>query len=127
MTVFIFFCLRPEIPVLGKFGPKNLKCQFKLKFDTKTNLNMQNSIVMVTFCSRPKASFLGKFCLRNQNCQFKLKFGFETISDMQNSMVMFSFSVFDLKYPFWVVLAQKLRIVSLSLNLVRGQVRLYKT
>ena len=27
-----FFYFRPEIPFLGKFGPKNQNCQFKLKF-----------------------------------------------------------------------------------------------
>ena len=34
---------------LGKFGPKNQNCQFKLKFGTKTNLNMQNSMMIFTF------------------------------------------------------------------------------
>ena len=33
---------------LGKFGPKNQNCQFKLKFGTKTNLNMENSMVAFT-------------------------------------------------------------------------------
>ena len=32
-----FFCFRTEIPFLGKFGTKNKKCQFKLKFGTYTN------------------------------------------------------------------------------------------
>ena len=38
-----------KIPFLSKFGPKNQKCHFKLKFGTKTNLNMQNSMVAFTF------------------------------------------------------------------------------
>ena len=33
----------------GKFGPKNQNCQFKVKFGTLTNLNMQNSMVVFTF------------------------------------------------------------------------------
>ena len=37
-----FFSLRPEIPVLGKFRPKNQNCLLKLKFGTETNSNMQN-------------------------------------------------------------------------------------
>ena len=37
------------IPFLGKLGPKNQNCQFKLKFGTYTNLHMQNSMVMLTF------------------------------------------------------------------------------
>ena len=39
-----FFRFRPEIPFFGKFGPKNQTYQFKI--GTKTNLNMQNSMVM---------------------------------------------------------------------------------
>ena len=35
-----------EIPFLGKFGAKNQNYQFKLKFGTYTNSNMQNSVVM---------------------------------------------------------------------------------
>ena len=30
--------------LLGKFGQKNQNCQFKLKFGTETNSNMQNSM-----------------------------------------------------------------------------------
>ena len=30
----------------GKFGPKIQTCLFKVKFDTMTNLNMQNSMVV---------------------------------------------------------------------------------
>ena len=41
--------LEPEMPFLGKFGPENQNCQFKLKFVTSTNSNMQNSVVMFTF------------------------------------------------------------------------------
>ena len=44
-----FFCFGLETPFLGKFGPKNENCQFKLKFGTKTNLNKQNSMVVFTF------------------------------------------------------------------------------
>ena len=38
--------------------------------------------------------------------------------NMQDSMVMFTFSVFDQKYPVWVNLVQKIKIVSLSRNLL---------
>ena len=41
-----FFRLRPQIPFLGKFGPKNQNCQFILKFGTWTNSNMQNSMAV---------------------------------------------------------------------------------
>ena len=43
------FSFRPEIPFLDKFGPKNQNCQSELKFGTYTDLNMQNSMVMLTF------------------------------------------------------------------------------
>ena len=49
MVLFIFFRFRSEFPFLGKFGPKNQNCQFKLKFGTKPNSNMQNSMVVFTF------------------------------------------------------------------------------
>ena len=42
------FSFRPETPFLGKFGPKNQNCQFKLKFGTQTSSNMQNLMVMFT-------------------------------------------------------------------------------
>ena len=39
-----FFRFRPQIPFLGKFGPKNQNCQFIPKFGTWTNSNMQHSM-----------------------------------------------------------------------------------
>ena len=30
---------------MGKFGPKNQNCEFKLKFGSQTNLNMQKLMV----------------------------------------------------------------------------------
>ena len=43
------FYFRLEVLVLGKFGPKNQNSDFELKFCISTNLNMQNSMVMLTF------------------------------------------------------------------------------
>ena len=43
------FCFRPEKPFLGKSGQKNQNCQFKLRFGTKTNSNMQNSMVVSVY------------------------------------------------------------------------------
>ena len=44
------------------FVKENQDCQFKLKFGTKTNLNMENSIVMFIFAFfRPEINLLGKF------------------------------------------------------------------
>ena len=70
--------------------------------------------------------FLGKFGKKNQNCQLKLKFGTCTNSNVQNSVVMFTFSVFNWNYPFWANLVQKIKIVSLSWNLVPKLIRKYR-
>ena len=48
MVVFTF-CVLDGNNLLGKFGPKNLNCWFKLKFGTQSNLNMQNSVALFTF------------------------------------------------------------------------------
>ena len=90
---------------MGKFGSKNQNCQFKLKFGTQINLNMQNSMVHAEFNGAvdffsfgPETPFLGKFGPKNQNCQFNVKFGTLTNSSMHNSMVVFNFSVLDWKH-----------------------------
>ena len=44
-----FLCFRVEIPFLSKFVSKNRNCQFKLKFSTRTDSNMQGLLVMFTF------------------------------------------------------------------------------
>ena len=44
-----FFHFRLELHFLHKFGPKNQKCLLKVKFDSYTNSNMQNSVVVFTF------------------------------------------------------------------------------
>ena len=46
MWIFSFI---PETRSLGKFDPKNQNCYSKLKFDTQTNSNMQNSMRMLNF------------------------------------------------------------------------------
>ena len=77
------------------------------------------------FCFRPETPFLGKFSPKNQICQFKLKFGTKTNSNIQNSKVVFTFSVLNRKYTFWANLVQKIKIVSLSWNLVPRLIRIY--
>ena len=66
------------IPFLGKLGQNNQNCWFKLKFGTKINSNMQNSMVVFSF----------------------------SVLD-RNSMVVFSFSVLDRQYPFRANLVAK--------------------
>ena len=38
-----------KIPSLGKFGPKNQNCQFKLKFGILTNSSKKDSLVTFMF------------------------------------------------------------------------------
>ena len=49
------FCFRPQTPFLGKFGPKNQNCPFKLKFGTYSPghniLKLDNFLVQVRFAS----------------------------------------------------------------------------
>ena len=44
-----FLHFQQEIPLWGKFGPKNQNYQFKVKFGAETNSNMVNSMVIFTF------------------------------------------------------------------------------
>ena len=76
------------------------------------------------FHFRTEIPFLGKFGSKSQNYQFKLKFGNYTNSNMQISVMMFTFSAFYQKYPFWVNLVQKVKIISLSWNLVPTLIRI---
>ena len=44
-----FFRFRLELPFLGKFGSRSQNYQFKLKFGTYSNSNIQNSTLLITF------------------------------------------------------------------------------
>ena len=66
-----------------------------VKFGSKTNLNMQNSMMMFTFSVFKQISFLDKFGPKTPNCFFKVKFDTMTNSNMQNSMVVSILSVLD--------------------------------
>ena len=80
------------------------------------------------FSFRPDTPFLGKFGPKNQNCKFELKFGTCTNLNKHNSMVVFSFSIFDRKCSFGegggTNLVQKIKITSLSWNLVPGLIQI---
>ena len=47
--------------------------------------------------------------------------------NIQNSMVVFTFFLLDQKYPFLANLVRKIKIVSLSLNLVPRLIRVWRT
>ena len=93
-----FSCYWLKIPFLGKFSPKNQKCEFKIKIDTNTISNMQNSLILFTFF-KLEILFLSKFSPKIQNYLFKVKFGPRLIRICKIQLVMFTFSVWDRKYP----------------------------
>ena len=82
MVLFTFSVLDQKHPFCANLVQKSKL--FKLTFNTKTNSNKQNSMVVFTFSVLDETPFLGKFGPKSQNCQFKLKFGTLTNSDMQN-------------------------------------------
>ena len=85
-----------------KIWSKNQNCQFKQKFSTLTNSNIQNSMVMIILPVLGwKCLFLGKCCPKTQICQLKLKFGTWNNSNMQKSKVGFTFSALDRKLLLW--------------------------
>ena len=64
------------------YGLKNEKSLFKLKFDSKTDWNVPNLMVIFNFLfsdffsfSGEKYSFVGQYGPITQNCMFKAKFG----------------------------------------------------
>ena len=72
LNSIVMFCFIAEILILGKFGPKNLNCLFKMKTGTGSNLSMLNMIVIFTFSDLDRkhlfwANLVQKFkivCLR---------------------------------------------------------------
>ena len=75
-------------------------------------------VMLTSFVLDRKYRFPANLVQKNQRCHFKLKFGTFTNLNMQNSVVMLSFSVLDQKYRFLANLVQKIKIVTLSSNLV---------
>ena len=76
-------------------------------------------MVVFTFSILDRKSLFGQiWSKKSQNCQFKLKCGTHTNLNMWNSMALFIFSVLDRKHPFWANLVQKIKVVSLSWNVV---------
>ena len=75
-------------------------------------------------CFSSKIPFSDKFSPESQNYQFKLKFSTYNNSNMKTSIPLFTFFVIDQKLSFWANQVQKLKIISLSLNLVPTLIRI---
>ena len=89
---FDFFCFRSEITFLGKLIPKNQNYQFKLKFGTKSNSNMKNSLAMLTFSVFNRKYYLCNFFLKFKTNCLRWNLVKETYYNMQNSMMVLTFS-----------------------------------
>ena len=62
MMAFAFFSFPPKIPFLGKFGPKNHNCQFKLRLDTYNHgENIWNKIEKSSKTGQDKKSLISTF------------------------------------------------------------------
>ena len=86
---------------------------------------MQNSLVAFTFfLFWLKIPFFDKLGPKDQNCQFKLKFGTKNNLHMQNSVMVFTFSVFETGNVIFGETWSKIKIVSLSWNLVPAATRI---
>ena len=67
--MFIFSVFDWKYTFFDKFGPKYQNCSFEVKFRIKTDLYMQNSIVILSFFAlHQKYPFLEKSASNNQNC-----------------------------------------------------------
>ena len=115
-----WWCSRFRLPMLqwSKFGPKNQNCQFQLKFDTYTNLNMQNSAVLFTFSVfDSKYLFDQIWSKKKRNYQFQTGFWYHKIQICRIQQLL-TFVQFWPGALFWRKLVQTIGIVSLGWNLV---------
>ena len=115
------FCFRLKVHFLHKFDPKTQNYQFKLKFCTKTNSNIQNSYSDVHFFSFWLEipfwpNLVQKLKLVSLSWNFALNY-FE-YAELCRKYVVFTFSVLERKNPFWPNLVKKIKIFSLTWNLV---------
>ena len=113
--------------VFRQIWPKNQDYQFKLKFGLRlTNLcRIQWRCPLFPFIL--KIPFLGKFDSKNRHCQFKLKFCTKFYSNIQKLMEIFILFAWDRKSSFSANLVQKIKIVSLTWNLVPRLIWIWKT
>ena len=128
---FHFFFFWPEIPFLGKFGQLNQNCQFELKFGSKTNSNMQNSMMIFSFSafSHKYSSWANLFQKSKINCsKWSLLQSLIGICGIKWWCPFYLFytrnTLFGL--PFLGKFGPNIKIVSLSLQLVQRLIRICK-
>ena len=119
------FCFKPEIPSLSKFGPK-------IKI-ISLSWNLVPRLIQIYriqwwcpfFLFSTGNTLFGQTCPKILNCQFKLKIG-QIDLIMQKSVLVFTFVVLDQKYHFSANFVQKIKIASLSWNLVLRLIQVCK-
>ena len=113
-----FFCFRLEKAFWGKSGKKkNQNFQFKLKFGTKTNLNMRNSMMMFTF------SVFDHKCL--SWAKWNLIQRLIPICKIQWWCLFYLFLT-ENSYSFWANLIQKIETINLSWKLVHRVIQIWR-
>ena len=125
------FLFQTRKTILGQIWSKRQKdqnCQFKLKFGSKTNLDMPNSMMMFT-CFAFDHTYLP---LTNLVQKFKIVCSkWNLIKRLIQICKIQWFYLFYLlytenSYPFWANLVQKIAFVSLSWKLVLRLIRIWK-
>ena len=75
MVLFAFSVFNWKYPFWANLVHKNQFSQFKLKFGTESNLDIQNLMVVFTLpVLEWEVPFLGKCGAKSQNCLCKLKY-----------------------------------------------------
>ena len=115
----LFFLFLTGKTLFCKFGPKNQYCQFKLKFGSKTNSNMQNWMVMLTFSVFDrKHPFWVNLVEKSKIVSLSWNLVSRLIQIWRNQWWCSLFLFLSRKHPFWTNLVQKMKIVSLSWNMI---------
>ena len=112
-----FFCFGPEIPLLGKFGPKIQNYQFKLKFASRLIricgiqwwcslylFSTGNTLFGQIWSKIPMVTQFFRICRIQWRCSL--------------------FSVLELQYPFLGNVVQKIEIDNVSRNLIPRLIRI---
>ena len=113
-----FFCFKPQILFLVNLVQKVQNVSWSWNLITKLIRICRIQWCVHFFWFRLRKTFLSKFDPKTSNCLFKVKYGTKPSSNTPNLMVMFIFSCVLLEIPFWINLILKIKVVSLSWNLV---------
>ena len=124
IMMFTSFVFWPEISILREFGAKNQNYQFRLEFSTRTNSNMQDSMVMFTFSIfHWKCPFWDNLVekLKIVSLKWILIASLIQICRIQWHCLLSLFSTRN--QPFCANVVQKFKVVNLRWNLIPRLIR----